>query len=336
MTGAASIGADTRNRATERLAADAAGIARAGALLRAGRLVALPTETVYGLGADALDPSAIATLYGAKERPRFNPLIAHLPDADAALREGRFDAAARRLAEAFWPGPLTLVVPLAPGSRIADLARAGLPSVALRVPSHPLARALLAEAGRPVVAPSANRSGRISPTSADHVLADLDGRIDAVLDGGATEIGIESTIVACLDDRVRLLRPGGVPRDAIEAVLGIPLAGAGPGAPDAPLAPGLLASHYAPRAAVRLDARDIRPGEAALLFGGSLPGLDDAASALDLSPGADLAEAAANLFAFLRRLDAGGAPTIAVAPIPNRGLGEGIRDRLERAAVERT
>ncbi|WP_425463284.1 L-threonylcarbamoyladenylate synthase [Methylobacterium terricola] len=321
---------------TRRLAADAAGVAEAGALLRAGQLVAIPTETVYGLGADAGSATAVAGIYAAKERPRFNPLIAHLPDLAAARREGVFGADAARLAEAFWPGPLTLVVPVAAGGRVCDLARAGLPSVALRVPGSRLARDVLAAAGCPVAAPSANRSGRVSPTDADHVLGDLDGRIAALLDGGPCPVGVESTIVACLDGPPLLLRPGGVSREAIEAVLGrrlaLPVAPVGA----APIAPGLLASHYAPRAAVRLDATAVRPGEAVLLFGPIRPdGLDAASASLNLSPAGDLAEAAAHLFAYLRRLDASGAATIAVAPIPETGLGEAIRDRLARAAAPR-
>ena len=320
-------------RATERLAADRAGLERAAALLRAGRLVAFPTETVYGLGADATQATAVAGIYAAKERPRFNPLIAHLGSVAAALGQGRFHADAAALAEAFWPGPLTLVVPLAPGSAIADLARAGLPSVALRVPAHPLAQILLQQAAVPVVAPSANRSGRVSPTSAAHVLADLDGHIDAVLDGGPAEIGVESTIVACLDGRPRLLRPGGVPREAIETVLGRPLDEAEN--ERVPLAPGMLASHYAPRARVRLTAERIRPGEAALLFGQPSIMAGSARAVLNLSPTGDLREAAANLFAHLRALDASGAETIAVAAIPDTGLGEAINDRLRRAGAQR-
>ncbi|WP_438823089.1 L-threonylcarbamoyladenylate synthase [Methylobacterium frigidaeris] len=327
---------DRGSMPTRRLAADDAGVSEAGALLRAGRLVAIPTETVYGLGADASDPAAVAGIYAAKERPRFNPLIAHLPDLAAARREGDFGPEALRLAEAFWPGPLTLVVPAADTARVCDLARAGLPSVALRVPGSALAREVLAAAGCPVAAPSANRSGRVSPTEVDHVLGDLDGRIAAVLDGGPCPVGVESTIVACLDGPPVLLRPGGVPRDAIERVLGRELAlpSASDGA--APVSPGLLASHYAPRATVRLDATRIRPGEAALLFGPVAPdGFDDAAVSLNLSPSGDLAEAAAHLFAHLRRLDAAGPATIAVAPIPADGLGEAIRDRLARAAAPR-
>jgi len=322
-------------RAVETLRLLPADVARAAAILRAGGLVAFPTETVYGLGADATDPSAVAGIYAAKERPRFNPLIAHVPDLAAAERHGLFDETARRLAERFWPGPLTLVVPVAPGGGISDLARAGLDSVGLRVPAHPLARDLLARVGRPVAAPSANRSGRISPTDAADVLGDLDGRIDAVLDGGPARVGVESTILSRLDGETRLLRPGGIAREAIEEALGRPLLGP-ESAADPPRAPGMLASHYAPRARVRLDAARIEPGEAALLFGPGAPaGVEGAVLSLNLSARGDLAEAAANLFAHLRRLDASGADTIAAAPVPDRDLGEAINDRLRRAAAER-
>lgn len=317
---------------TERLTADAQGIARAVALLRAGKLVAFPTETVYGLGADAGDARAVAGIYAAKERPRFNPLIAHVADRAAAERIGMFDAEASRLADAFWPGPLTLVVPYR-GAGVSDLARAGNDSVALRVPSHPVAQALLAAFGGALAAPSANRSGRVSPTLAEHVLADLDGRIHAVIEAGPADVGLESTIVACLDGGPRLLRPGGVPREAIEARLGRALAAAET-TDGAPLAPGMLASHYAPRARVRLDTRYVAPGEAWLGFGGLQPSGNPVA-ALDLSPAGDLAEAAATLFGHLRRLDASGARAIAVAPVPQTGLGEAINDRLARAAAER-
>lgn len=315
---------------TLRLDADAAGIAEAGRLLRAGRLVAFPTETVYGLGADATDGRAVAAIYEAKGRPSFNPLIAHVATTEAALGLGLFNADALALARAFWPGPLTLVVPVAQGEAISDLARAGLDTVGLRVPSHPVAQALLAACDRPVAAPSANLSGHVSPTTAAHVLADLDGRIDAVLDGGATDVGVESTIVACLEGDPVLLRPGGVPREALEAVIGRPLAQA---TATATIAPGMLASHYAPKAAIRLDAAMAEPGEALLAFGPRLPG--GAATVLNLSPTGDLAEAAANLFGHLRRLDASGASHIAVMPIPAEGLGEAIRDRLARAAAPR-
>jgi L-threonylcarbamoyladenylate synthase len=322
--------------AARRLAPDAAGLAEAAALLRAGRVVAFPTETVYGLGADATDAAAVAGIFAAKERPRFNPLISHLADADAALAEGVFDAQARRLAEAFWPGPLTLVVPAHPGTRVCDLARAGLPSLALRVPAHPLAQALLAAIGRPVAAPSANRSGRVSPTRASHVLDDLAGRIAAVLDGGDTRVGVESTVVACLGGTPRLLRPGGITRAALRDVLGGDPAGPEPAWAERPAAPGMLASHYAPRAHVRLDAARVEPGEAVLLFGTARPaGHESARATVNLSPTGDPAEAAARLFGALRDLDASGAGTIAVVPIPEAGLGEAIRDRLVRAAAPR-
>jgi L-threonylcarbamoyladenylate synthase len=322
-------------RQTERLPADAVGLAQAAAILRRSGLVAFPTETVYGLGADATDAEAVARIYAAKERPSFNPLISHVDSFRTARSQGAFDEMATRLAEAFWPGPLTLVVPVAPTCTISDLARAGLDSIGLRVPAHPLAHALLEQVGRPVAAPSANRSGRVSPTDADHVLGDLDGRIDAVLDGGASRVGVESTIVSCLGGVPRLLRPGGIPREAIEALLGKRLQG-GPEAGSNPLAPGMLASHYAPRAQVRLNATSLRAGEAALLFGASAPqGIEMAHATLNLSKNGDLVEAAAHLFSYLRQLDALGAATIAVSPIPETGLGEAINDRLKRAAAER-
>ena len=316
--------------ATRLLAADPAGLAAAAATLRAGGLVALPTETVYGLGADARDGEAVARVYAAKGRPRFNPLISHCADCDLARAEGTFDRDADALADAFWPGPLTLVVPASPGCRISDLARAGLPSVALRVPDHPVAAALLRAFGGPVAAPSANRSGRISPTEAAHVLAELDGRIDIVLDGGPSRIGLESTIVACLGQPV-LLRPGGIARRDIESVLGQPVAVPEPGVEVT--APGMLASHYAPRARLRLDATDVRAGEGGLDFGGRFKGQGDR-PCLDLSPSRDLGEAAARLFGYLRRLD-DEVDFIAVAPIPPDGLGEAILDRLTRAGAPR-
>jgi len=320
---------------TARLAADETGLNEAASILQRGGLVAFPTETVYGLGADATNAKAVAGIYAAKERPSFNPLISHLESLEAAKEQGIFDETARMLGDAFWPGPLTLVVPVAPTCTVSDLARAGLDSVGLRVPAHPLARALLKATGRPVAAPSANRSGRVSPTDADHVLGDLDGRIDAVVDGGASDVGVESTIVACLGSAPRLLRPGGVPREAIEALIGRPLENGAEGGKN-PLAPGMLASHYAPRAQVRLNATDIRPGEAALLFGGAMPsGREYAKAHLNLSKNGDLKEAAAHLFSYLRQLDASGAETIAVVPIPETGLGEAINDRLRRAAAER-
>lgn len=317
---------------TERLGAR--DLDRARAILRAGGVVAFPTETVYGLGADATNPEAVARIYAAKERPSFNPLIAHVADLDSARRQGRFDGAAQALADAFWPGPLTLVVPVSAECTISDLARAGLDSVALRVPAHPVARRLLEGFGRPIAAPSANRSGRVSPTRAEHVLADLDGRINAVIEGGRAEVGLESTIIACLGETPRLLRPGGIPRAAIEDAAGRKVEDGGTGS--APQAPGMLESHYAPRARVRLKAAEVLPGEAALLFGPVQPqAAADAKAVLNLSPRGDLVEAAANLFSHLRVLDASGAGTIAVLPIPDHGLGEAINDRLRRAAASR-
>jgi L-threonylcarbamoyladenylate synthase len=316
--------------------ADAAAIGEAARCLAAGGLVAFPTETVYGLGADATDGRAIARLYEAKGRPAFNPLIAHVAGAAVARALARFDAEAARLAETFWPGPLTLVLPKAEGCPVADLATAGLDTIAVRVPNHPVAQKILAAFGKPIVAPSANRSGHVSPTTAAHVLADLRGRVDLIIDGGATPVGLESTIVACLGEPV-LLRPGGLPRDAIERALGRPLA-QGPhrgeaSADNAPAAPGMLASHYAPRTPLRLNVTQVAPGEALLGFGPTLPaGADQAARVLSLSPHGDLVEAAANLFSHLRSLDGAGAPCIAVMPVPHSGLGEAINDRLQRAA----
>lgn len=303
--------------------------------LAGGGLVAFPTETVYGLGADAANGDAIARLYAAKGRPAFNPLIVHLPDVAAARALALFSEAAERLASAFWPGALTLVLPKRPGCGIAELATAGLDTVALRVPAHPVTRAILLAFGRPIVAPSANLSGHVSPTSAAHVTADLAGRVDLVVDGGATELGLESTIVDCTG-RPALLRPGAIAREAIERVLGDALAEA-PRAPEGAVpAPGMLASHYAPRAAVRLDAREVEDGEALLAFGANLPqGAESAARVLNLSPRGDLVEAAANLFGHLRALDGAGATRIAVMPIPTEGLGEAINDRLRRAAAPR-
>jgi L-threonylcarbamoyladenylate synthase len=292
-------------------------------------MVAFPTETVYGLGADATRGEAVARIYEAKKRPSFNPLIAHLHSFDAALGHGVFDENAIKLASAFWPGPLTLVVPLAKTSAICELARAGLPSIGLRVPAHPIAQNLLRLVGRPIAAPSANRSGRLSPCRAEDVLADLDGHIDAVLDGGTAEVGVESTIVACIDPVPRLLRPGGVEREMVKAVLGGTLADARAGI----IAPGMLQAHYAPATTLRMNARTIARGEAVLLFGSTHPaGIDRAMSVLDLSPRGDLREASANLFTYLRELDRVGAKTIAVVPIPQPGLGEAINDRLSRAA----
>jgi L-threonylcarbamoyladenylate synthase len=303
-------------------------IAAAADCLRAGGLVAFPTETVYGLGADATNGPAVARLYAAKGRPAFNPLISHVADAGAAERLAVFNDDARRLAAAFWPGPLTLVLPKAPGCPVSDLALAGLDTIALRVPAHPTARALIAAFGKPIVAPSANRSGHVSPTTAQHAMGDLRGRIDLIVDGGAAPVGVESTIVACLDTPT-LLRPGGVAREDIARVLGKPLESDETPDDDAPLAPGMMTSHYAPKAALRLNAREPREGETLLAFG------PHAGAAMNLSPGGDLIEAAANLFSHLRALDAAGARAIAVSPIPRDGLGEAINDRLARAAAPR-
>ncbi|HVB89306.1 MAG TPA: L-threonylcarbamoyladenylate synthase [Beijerinckiaceae bacterium] len=316
-------------RLTRRLQACETTIAEAAAVLQSGGLVAFPTETVYGLGADARSERAVAALYEAKGRPSFNPLIAHVASLEAAAREGVFSEEARALAQAFWPGPLTLVLPVAPSCGVCLLARAGLDTLGLRMPDHPVARALLERFSAPIAAPSANLSGAVSPTRAEHVLADLSGRIDLVIDGGPTGVGVESTIVACLEGPPRLLRPGGLAREAIESVLGRSFASR---PAEAILAPGMLASHYAPHARLRLDARDAQEEEAALDFGGVLAG---AQTRLDLSEERSLSEAAANLFAFLRLLDASGARVIAVAPIPEEGLGEAINDRLRRAAAPR-
>jgi L-threonylcarbamoyladenylate synthase len=315
---------------------DAASIADAVRILAAGGLVAFPTETVYGLGADATDGRAVARLYEAKGRPAFNPLIAHVADRRAAQRLARFDADAAKLSTAFWPGPLTLVLPKSADCPVADLATAGLDSIAVRVPEHTIAHKILTAFGKPVVAPSANRSGHVSPTTAAHVQADLSGRIDLIVDGGPTTIGVESTVVSCLGEPM-LLRPGGVPRAAIERVLGRPLAEAPAGLSgeeEAPLAPGMLASHYAPRARMRLNVEDVKPDEVLLAFGSAqMIGADRARTKLNLSQRGDLVEAAANLFSHLRALDTAGASAIAVMPIPGDGLGEAINDRLKRAAA---
>ena len=318
---------------THTIKTDAPAIAEAARALAAGGLVAFPTETVYGLGADATNATAVARLYAAKGRPSFNPLIVHVTDTPAAQRLARFDAAATRLAAAFWPGPLTLVLPKTDDCPVAELATAGLATIAVRVPDHPVARALIAAAGRPLVAPSANRSGHVSPTSAAHVAADLGGSIDLIIDGGPTRVGVESTIVACLADQPVLLRPGGVARAAIEQILARPVGDAAPARGDAPLAPGMLASHYAPATRLRLDADAVAPDEALLAFGPNLPpGAAHAVAVLNLSPAADLVEAAANLFAHLRALDQARARAIAAMPVPREGLGEAINDRLTRAA----
>jgi L-threonylcarbamoyladenylate synthase len=320
------------------LSADAAATAAAARVLADGGLVAFPTETVYGLGADATNAAAIARLYQAKGRPAFNPLIAHVGDIEAARRIARFDSVALALADAFWPGPLTLVLPKRENCPVAELATAGLDTVAIRVPLHPVAREVLRAFGGPVVAPSANLSGHVSPTTAEHVRSDLAGRIDLIIDGGAVAVGVESSIVGCFEAPM-LLRPGGLPRAEIERVLGGALAQPPEDADSdggQPLAPGMLASHYAPRTKVRLNAEGIAPGEALLAFGSdAVSGIDAADAVMNLSARGDLTEAAANLFGHLRALDAKAARAIAVMPIPNHGLGEAINDRLRRAAVGR-
>lgn len=306
--------------------------------LESGGLIAFPTETVYGLGADATNARAVARLYEAKGRPAFNPLIAHVSDLDAARRIARFDDRSLRLAEAFWPGPLTLVLPKAAGCPVSDLATAGLDTIAVRIPAHPAAQAILRAFGKPVVAPSANISGHVSPTTAAHVLGDLAGRIDLIVDGGPVSVGVESTIVGCFETPM-LLRPGGLPREDIERVLGEKLARMpedGDAAETNPLAPGMLASHYAPRASVRLNAHHVEFGETLLAFGARMIPVTGETRVLNLSEAGDLVEAAANLFGYLRDLDAGGARAIAVMTIPEDGLGEAINDRLRRAAVPRS
>lgn len=320
------------------LPAGDAAVAASARVLTEGGLVAFPTETVYGLGADAANADAVARLYEAKGRPSFNPLIAHVGDIAAARRIGRFNALATTLAEAFWPGPLTMVLPKTADCAVADLATAGLETVAIRVPAHPVARQILRAFGGPVVAPSANLSGHVSPTTAAHVLGDLAGRIDLIVDGGAVAVGVESTIVGCFDAPM-LLRPGGLPREEIERVLGRPLVQPPEDAASdsgQPLAPGMLASHYAPRTRVRLNAGRIEAGEALLAFGpAAIQGAETATAVMNLSVRGDLAEAATHLFGYLRTLDTKGARAIAVMAIPHHGLGEAINDRLRRAAVGR-
>jgi L-threonylcarbamoyladenylate synthase len=308
------------------------GLSRAAAILRAGGLVAMPTETVYGLAGDAMNGAAVAQIFAAKARPTFNPLIAHVPDLDAARALAEFDSRAEALARAFWPGPLTLVLPLRAGAALSPLVTAGLGSVALRVPAHPLARALLAAFGGAVAAPSANPSGRISATRAAHVRAGLGARVDAILDGGPCAVGVESTILSLLGPVPVLLRPGGLAAEAIAERLGVPLTTAPHDAGETPVAPGQLASHYAPQAVLRLNATTPRPGEVWLGFGPACAGAD-----LNLSPRGDPVEAAANLFHMLRQADAlaGSDGHIAAAPVPATGLGLAINDRLARAAAPR-
>lgn len=304
----------------------------AGELLRAGQLVAMPTETVYGLAGDATNANAVARIFEAKGRPHFNPLIVHLSNAGAAERLGIMTANARRLAEAFWPGPLTLVLERAPGCPVAELASAGLSTIALRVPANATAQALIKAAGRPLAAPSANRSGRITATRAEHVAEDLGSAVAMILDAGPTAHGLESTVVDATGESVVLLRPGALPVEAIEQVLGEKIARVD-GSTDRPLSPGQLESHYAPAASLRLDAQDVRTGEALLAFGPHAPAT--AGPVRNLSAVGDLVEAAANLFTYLRELDRSGAASIAVMPVPSHGLGEAINDRLRRAAAPR-
>jgi L-threonylcarbamoyladenylate synthase len=307
-------------------------IAKAAEHLRAGRLVAFPTETVYGLGGDATSDRAVARIFDAKERPRFNPLIIHVPDAEAARQLVDFPTEARRLADLFWPGPLTLVLPRRADCKVSLLASAGLDTLAVRVPGHPLAQALLRAVGRPIAAPSANRSGRVSPTLAEHVRSELGDRVALVLDGGPCRVGIESTVLDLSREPAVLLRPGGLAQEALEGVIG-PIAAA-PTVEDsiARASPGMLASHYAPSLPVRLDILEPAQGEAWLGFGP----VDGARQPdLQLSATADLIEAAARLFAALRSLDRPGFTGIAVMPIPDTGLGAAINDRLRRAAAPR-
>lgn len=312
-------------------------MARALALLEAGEVVAIPTETVYGLAGDATNGKAVARIFEAKGRPSFNPLIAHVSGIVMAQQVARIDRLSERLAQAFWPGPLTLVVPLLENATVHPLATAGLDTVALRMPQG-FGAQLIARLGRPLAAPSANSSGRITATTAEAVNADLGARIPLIVDGGPTPVGVESTIVKVEDGRVRLLRPGGISADVIEAVAGDPLLrGKSAGIEASGIeAPGMLASHYAPTAAVRLNARNAEPGEALLAFGPlRVEDADRAAAVLNLSPTGDLREAAANLFSHMLELDRSGAVSIAVEPIPETGLGEAINDRLRRAAAPR-
>jgi len=310
------------------LAASPEALERGATALRSGALVAFPTETVYGLGADATDETAVARIYEAKRRPSFNPLISHVGDVEAALALGDFGPEARALAQRFWPGPLTIVVERAPDCPIAWLTSSGLNSIALRVPAHPLARDLLGRVGRPVAAPSANLSGRVSPTEAAHVAGELGDRVALILDAGPCSVGLESTVVDLSGARPLLLRPGAITREMLEEVLG-PV-----GTPDAgaPLtSPGMLASHYAPNCLVRLNADAPGAGEVFLGFGDRAAG----PGGQTLSATGDLVEAAANLFRMLRALDQPGIDAIAVAPVPEHGLGAAINDRLRRAAAPR-
>ena len=307
-------------------------IAEAGALIRRGRLVAFPTETVYGLGADATNDAAVAAIFAVKDRPRFNPLIVHIPDLVAAASLVVLDARAEMLAERFWPGALSLVLPRREGCPVSLLAGAGLDTLAVRAPDHTLAQALLDAAERPIAAPSANRSGAISPTQATHVVQSLGRAVDLIIDGGACPLGLESTVVDLTQSPPVILRPGGVTRERLEQVIG-PV-GARHGSAIVPASPGMLDHHYAPDLPLRIDAADVRPGEALLSFGRH--DITGATAESNLSQTGDLAEAAANLFAMLRALDRPEWAGIAAMPIPNHGLGAAINDRLQRAAAGST
>jgi L-threonylcarbamoyladenylate synthase len=324
------------NRSTRHLDVSGPAIEAGAAALAAGGLVAFPTETVYGLGGDACNADAVAAIFAAKDRPAFNPLISHVASTKSAFALGEATPTARALADCFWPGPMTLVLARRPDCPIARLTSAGLERIALRVPANEAARQLLSIFGGPVAAPSANPSGRISPTRADHVLAGLDGRIDIILDGGRCDSGVESTVVDCSGEIAAILRPGGVTRQQVAGCLaaaGLELAPAMPlSGDDQPASPGMLASHYAPRAALEMDVTEARPGMELIGFGNS-EGVG--AAGLNLSPDGDLLEAAANLFDMLHRADAGGSAVIGVAAIPAHGLGEAINDRLRRAAAPR-
>jgi L-threonylcarbamoyladenylate synthase len=311
---------------------DAASITKAAKLLQDGGLVAFPTETVYGLGGDATNEHAVAAIFEAKGRPQFNPLISHVLDATEARRFVDWTETADRLAARFWPGPLTFVLPRAKGSTIALLATAGLDTVAIRAPSHPVAQALIRAAGRPIAGPSANRSGAVSPTQAAHVAESLGNRVSLILDGGPCLVGVESTVLDLSANHPTLLRPGGATREAIEAVIGpIAVSDALPSGDVPRSSPGQLESHYAPSRPVRLGATSVGADEGLLAFGPTTP--TGAMLAYNLSPSGNLAEAAANLFAQMRALDRPGIGRIAVMPIPETGLGLAINDRLRRAAA---
>ena len=318
--------------------ADKRAIDEAATLLRSGALVAFPTETVYGLAADATNGAAVARIFETKGRPHFNPLIVHVPDIAAAQKLAHMSPTAMHLATAFWPGPLTLVMPYRQepdtgAGQISDLVSAGLPTLAIRIPDHPIARALLEATGRPLAAPSANRSGHVSATRAAHVATDLGDRVEMILDGGPTAYGLESTILAVTDDEITLLRPGAIAIETLEAIAGRPISLVNLKSGEAPKSSGQLASHYATRAQLRLNVASTRAGEALMAFGPQP--IACAGPIINLSPSGDMIEAAAGLFAALRKLDASGVTTIAVMAIPEEGLGAAINDRLRRAAAPR-